>query len=136
MTTKRKPNRKSWITSQLRRLSLRWPPRGKALKEGRRELPRKIKKDGTPFKKPNFEYQCNACKEWFKSSDIQLDHIEPIVDPKADTVLSEEEFIGKFAIGLLCYEEGYQRLCEPCHDTKTRNENNIRFSVKKLDTSD
>jgi 5-methylcytosine-specific restriction endonuclease McrA len=133
---KKKPNRKSWITSQLRRLSLRWPPRGKVLKASRRELPRKIKKDGTPFKKPNYEYQCNVCKEWFRSSDTQLDHIEPVVDPKAETTLSEEEFIGKFAVGLLCYEENFQVICHPCHDEKTKNEQKERFSVKKLDTSD
>jgi len=130
---KRKPNRKSWMTSQLRRLSLRWPPRNKALKASRRELPRKIKLDGTPFKKPNYEYQCNICEEWFRNSEVVLDHIEPVVDPKGETNLTEEEFIGKFAIGLFCYEEGYQTLCAACHDTKTREENRIRKDVKKVD---
>jgi len=132
---KRKPNRKSWITSQLRRLSLRWPPRGKVLKASRRELPRKIKKDGTPFKKPNYEYQCNVCKGWFRSSDTQLDHIQPVIDVKSDK-FTEEEFYSTFVIGLFCYEDNFQVICHKCHDEKCKIEQKERFSVKKLDTSD
>lgn len=129
--SKQKPNRKSWVTSQLRRMSIRWPPRGRVLKASRRELPRKIKKDGTPYKKPNYEYQCNKCKGWFRSSDTVMDHIEPVVNPADTTIKTEEEFIGKFVVSLLCYEDGWQILCNPCHDVKTENENNLRKLVKK-----
>lgn len=123
-----KPNLKPWITSQLRRLSLRWPPRGRVLKAARKELPRKIKKDGTPYKRPNYEYQCAMCKDWFKSTKVVVDHIIPIVDPKNEKhkYLSTEEFIGKFAVGLFCYEDNLQVLCESCHDEKTEEEREIR----------
>ena len=129
--SKQKPNRKTWVTSQLRRLSMRWPPRGRASKVGRRELPRKIKKDGTLYKKPNFEYQCNKCTKWFKSSDTVMDHIIPVVRPESIVAKSEEEFIGKFAVSLLCYEDNWQRLCHKCHDKKTEQENKIRKITKK-----
>lgn len=117
----------------MRRLSLRWPPRGRAAKANRRELPRKVKKDGTLYKKPNFEYQCNMCKEWLMNKDIVLDHIDPVVDPNDENLnnMTEEEFIGKFAIGLLCYEENFQTLCNPCHDSKTDIENESRKITKK-----
>lgn len=130
---KQKPNRKSWVTSQLRRLTMRWPPRGRVSKASRRELPRKIKKDGTPYKKANYEYQCKSCKKWFRSSDTVMDHVIPVVDPKAESSLTEEEFIGKFVVSLLCYEDNWQVLCNPCHDKKTEKENKIRKSVKKVD---
>lgn len=128
---KQKPNRKSWVTSQLRRLSMRWPPRGRVLKASRRELPRKLKKDGTPYKKANYEYQCNKCKSWFRSSDTVMDHKIPVVSPTAITELTEEEFIGKFAVSLLSYEDNWQVLCNKCHDVKTEKENKLRKLVKK-----
>lgn len=126
-----KPNRRSWVVSQLRRLSIRWPPRGRVLKASRRELPRKIKKDGTPYKKANYEYQCNSCKNWFRSSDTVMDHIIPVVDPKDNTIKTEEEFFGKFVVSLLSYEDNWQVLCNSCHDEKTRHENEIRKNSKK-----
>lgn len=129
--SKQKPNRKSWVTSQLRRLSMRWPPRNRVLKASRRELPRKVKKDGTPYKKANYEYQCNICKDWFRSSDTVLDHKIPVVKPTDITEKTEEEFIGKFAVSLLCYEDGWQILCNPCHDKKSDGENKLRKLVKK-----
>lgn len=126
-----KPDRKKWIVSQLRRLSMKWPPRGRVLNAARRELPRKIKKDGTPYKRPNYEYQCNSCKNWFRSSDTVMDHINPVVDPTDTSIKSEEEFIGKFAVSLLSYEDNWQVLCNTCHDEKTKKENEVRKKSKK-----
>jgi 5-methylcytosine-specific restriction endonuclease McrA len=114
-------NRKSWLTSQLRRISLKWPPLSNVRKANRRELPRKVKKDGTLFAKPNFEYECNECKNWFPSGKIQVDHINPIMGIDSST-LSEKEFYGHFVFELFCYEDNLQLLCTSCHDKKTRNE--------------
>ena len=130
-----KPNRKKWLISQLRRLSMKWPPRNRVYKANRRELPRQIKKDGTPYKKAYFEHQCNSCKEWFRASNITMDHIEPVVDIEGYSHLSDEEFIGKFASSLFCYEENWQKLCTTCHDNKTKEENKKRKSTKKVDKS-
>ena len=108
---------------------MKWPPRNKAKNKNRREYYR-VKKDGTKYNKPNFEYQCNSCKNWFPDKDIQLDHIIPVVNPKDTNNYTEEEFIGKFAVSLLCYEDGWQNLCNPCHDAKTEKENKIRMESK------
>jgi len=121
----KKLNRKNWIVQRLRQLSLKWPPRNNVKKNNRREY-YKTKKDGTQYDKPNFEYQCNICKEWFPDSKVQLDHISPVVDPENATLYTEEEFIGKFAISLLCYEDNYQIAWINCHELKTRLENEKR----------
>lgn len=121
-----KPNRKTWVIQRLRRISLAWPPRNKVYKANRREIPRKIKKDGTPFAKPNFEHQCNICKEWFAAKFIVMDHIMPVVSVDSLDNLSEEEYIGKFAVSLLSYEDNWQKICFECHDIKTRQENELR----------
>lgn len=126
-----KPNRKSWVIQQLRRISMRWPPRNRVYKANRRELPRKIKKDGTPFAKPNFEHQCNNCENWFMAKDITMDHVQPVVDLEGMTDLPEAEYIGRFAIHLLCYEENWQKLCNKCHDAKTLEEDKIRDENNK-----
>jgi len=60
-----------------------------------------------------------------------MDHIIPVVNPAEIKAKTEEEFIGKFAVSLLCYEDNWQRLCNPCHDVKTINENKIRKIIKK-----
>lgn len=132
---KRKPNRKTWVISQLRRISMKWPPRNKVYRANRREI-ELFKKDGTPYKKKFYEHQCNICKEWFRAKDIQLDHINPVVDLSDHSGLSEEEYIGKFVVSLLSYEENWQKVCAQCHDIKTKNEQKIRKTVKKVDTPD
>jgi 5-methylcytosine-specific restriction endonuclease McrA len=121
----KKLNRKNWIVQRLRRMSLKWPPRNNVKKANRREY-YKTKKDGSKFSKPNFEYQCNICKKWLPDSQIQLDHINPVVDPEDSNLYTEEEFIGKFAISLLCYEDNYQIACINCHKMKTKKENKNR----------
>lgn len=125
----KKLNRKSWIVQRLRRLSMKWPPRNRAKNENRREY-YKTRKDGTKYSKPNFEYKCASCKKWFADKDIQLDHIVPVVDPEDGNKYTEEEFIGKFAVSLLCYEDGWQLQCIPCHTEKTLKENETRQKTK------
>lgn len=109
---------------------MKWPPRNDIKKSNRREY-YKTRVDGSKYSKPNFEYQCKSCKKWFADKDIQLDHVNPVVDPKDAAIYTEEEFIGKFAISLLCYEDGWQLLCEKCHTKKTEKENKIRQKTKK-----
>lgn len=118
------------MTQQLRRLSMKWPPRNRVKIAGRREYYR-IKADGTPYKSPNYEYPCSKCKGWFPDKHVQMDHVHPVVNPKDSNLYTEEEFIGKFAVSLLAYEDGWQVLCTKCHDEKTRKENEERLNSKK-----
>lgn len=124
----KKLNRKSWVVQRLRRLSMKWPPRNAVKKANRREY-YKTRKDGSKYAKPNFEYQCNMCKNWFADKDTCMDHIEPIIDIDQDKV-SEEEFYGIFVTGLFCDESNFQILCKKCHDLKTKSEQEERFKNK------
>lgn len=136
MTTKKPnqkkvPNLRRWLVPHLRRLSIKWPPRTKLYKAGRRELIL-YNKDGSESKRRVFEHQCNNCKEWFRAKNIHMDHILPVVDVE-EIAKTEEEFISKFIISLFCYEDNWQKLCTTCHDVKTREENKIRNLNKKID---
>lgn len=127
---KKVPKLRPWIIQQLRRLSMKWPARNNVNIRTRRELPRKTNKDGTLSKKPNYEHQCNICKQWFSSKEVQMDHINPVVDIDAIKGISDEEYIGKFAMSLFCGEDNFQKICINCHNTKTTQENLLR-KVKK-----
>lgn len=125
----KKLNRKSWVVQQLRRVSMKWPPRNEVKKKNRREY-YKIRKDGSRFAKPNFEYQCKSCEDWFPDKDTVMDHIVPVIDIKQDTV-EEIDFYGIFVTGLFCEKDNFQVLCNPCHDKKSAAEVIERNKHKK-----
>ena len=66
-------------------------------------------------KRQKWVYPCNACKKWFKGTEVQVDHIVPV---GALTCLDDlPEFVRR-----LTAEEGYQLLCKECHKMKTAEE--------------
>ncbi len=68
-----------------------------------------------------FERSWVQCKngKWRKTSDIALDHIEPVVDPYTGHV-SWDKHIDRLFHGAM------QLLCKPCHNLKSDLENQIR----------
>ena len=103
---------KSFVTSALRAASRRWPPKYKALKEA--FAGRKVNaKTG----KLAMHYTCAACKKLFVATDVQVDHIKPVVDPKKGFV-SWDSFIDR----MFCEIENLQVMCKPCHKIKTDQE--------------
>lgn len=102
----------AWIRSALRSKSLRWLPRGEALKLARR-----------PYKGPNklqkWEFQCALCSSWMKGKECQVDHY-----PKsAGSILSVAD-IGEFANNLFCEVDNLRVLCSDCHSLHTLAEKN------------
>lgn len=62
------------------------------------------------------EYQCNHCKQWFKRTDVEIDHII-----EAGSLSCYEDIVP--FIQRLTQEgiENYQILCKtPCHSNKTK----------------
>ena len=51
------------------------------------------------------------------SSDIQVDHIIPVVDPNKGF-----ETWDVFVERLYCDQDNLQAICKPCHDIKTKQE--------------
>jgi 5-methylcytosine-specific restriction endonuclease McrA len=63
-----------------------------------------------------WKVQCNNCKEHFKLTEVQVDHITP-----AGTLLSYED-LPRFVETLYCGEDNLQVLCSKCHRKKTNHE--------------
>lgn len=103
---------KSFVTSALRAASRRWPPKYKALKEA--FAGRKVNaKTG----KLAMHYTCAACKKLYVATDVQVDHIKPVVDPKKGFV-SWDIYINR----MFCEIENLQVLCKTDHKIKTDQE--------------
>ena len=94
----------------------RWPPKYEALK-----LAGVGKKENKRSGRQAEHYECASCNNHFIAKDVQVDHIEPVVDPK-------EGFVGweVYFDRLFCEAENLQVLCTPCHKVKTAEERKAR----------
>ena len=107
---------RSFVTSALRAASRRWPVKFKALKEafvGRTT--------NTKTGKLAMHYKCAGCNKHFVASDVQVDHVTPVVDP-VKGFLSWDIYVDN----LFCELENLQILCKPCHKEKTAEEKLMR----------
>lgn len=90
----------SFVRSNLRRAQ--WPPIYHAKKLAER-----------PYKGPNklqkYEYQCAECKNWFKGTEIQIDHCIPCGS------LNCYEDLHGFVERLYCETDKLRALCTSCH---------------------
>lgn len=113
--------KRSFVVSGLRRTASRWPPKYAVLKSafvGKKTNP-------SSGRICSF-YTCASCGLDFPTKEVQVDHIEPVVDPEVGFV-SWDEFISR----LFVEEEKLQVLCTTCHDKKTKKERKIRASKKR-----
>ena len=74
-------------------------------------------------------YTCANCAKLFTAKAIEIDHIEPVVDPKKGFT-TWDEYISR----LFCTVGNLQALCKPCHKQKTREEKCQRLKPKKTST--
>lgn len=107
---------RSFVTSALRAASRRWPPKYQALKAAFVG-----KKVNAKTGKMAMHYKCAECKKHFVAVDVQVDHIDPVVDPKKGFV-SWDVFIDRMFVEI----EKLQVLCKPCHKIKTDEEKQQR----------
>ncbi len=145
----RKFNKKNWIISQLRRLSIKYPPSIRARNRTKEEY-YILSKKGKQLKRVKFT--CEKCQKIdLKRTETELDHIIPCVSVNDYKELIEEikinnellnilkcdedEFKELFSLmifmaRLFVDEDGYQLLCQKCHKVKTKKENAIRRKSK------
>ena len=124
MTTTKSRNGGKWtqarfrafVVSALRAASRRWPVKYEVLKKAC--VGRQVNE---ATGKLALHYRCNSCQGLFTSSNVAVDHIDPVVATEAGFV-SWDEFIER----LFCEENGLQVLCKPCHTIKTANERKER----------
>lgn len=75
------------------------------------------------------KYKCNLCSGIFPRKEITLDHKNPVVQPEVGFV-DFDTYIERMFVD----EDGFQVLCNKCHDKKTAEERLIRkqsYSRKK-----
>lgn len=98
---------KNFIVQTLRRATYRWPY--KNLAKSAKRIERGL-------------YTCEGCGNAFGNSDIELDHIVPVIDLQ-NGFTTWDDFIKR----LFVKTEGFQVLCSKiCHANKTATENIIR----------
>lgn len=113
-TTEWTPARKkAFIISVLRSGTRRWPPKYETLNDAKT-----TKKINQKTKRLAQHYRCASCRGEFTATNIEVDHIEPIVDPKIGFV-DWNSFIER----LYCPASNLQALCKSCHKIKTKKEN-------------
>jgi hypothetical protein len=129
---KKKPpfNQEMSIRGANRRLFARSPIVQEKLAESRQEFPR-YKKDGSRAKKNWVKRQCEVCFQWTLSSKIAIDHIDPVVPPNGFPAHFDIwQRINMFLQRLWCDKSNLQRICDPCHDSKTYKEKIDRLTKK------
>lgn len=103
---------RSFIRSQLRRMSQRWPPIYQALHNAKRPVEEAdVAKWGKRIK---FVYQCEQCRGWFPRTHIEADHIIP-----CGSIQDIAKDAGPFILRMLCEEDGIRPLCHECHQKIT-----------------
>ena len=105
----------SFIKSALRSASQRWPPKYTSLNEAKQG-----KKINSKTGRLAEHYLCSECGGEFPAKDVQVDHIEPVIDPIIGFVTWDEVIRRMF-----CEKDGYQILCKPCHSIKTNAEKRL-----------
>jgi 5-methylcytosine-specific restriction endonuclease McrA len=95
-----------FIRNALRRKSMHWKPIAKAKLLARRSYI-------GDNKRQKYEYQCNICKNFYKGTQIYVDHIIPVGS------LTNSYDLPHFVETLFCETDNLQVLCKDCHDAKS-----------------
>jgi len=111
----------SFIKSALRSASKRWPPKYECIKDAK--VGKKINSKSGRIAE---HYRCNVCHGEFPQTDIQVDHIRPIIDPEVGFVSWDQVIRDMF-----CEKSGLQIVCKPCHKLKTHAERHTAKENKK-----
>lgn len=71
------------------------------------------------------KYKCASCGDLFGPKEVDLDHNDPVVDPKHGFT-TWDDYINR----LFCPAEGFSVLCHQCHENKTLVEDKMREHYK------
>lgn len=114
--------KKSFIVSTLRQGSRRWPPKYETLNEAKTE--KKVnKKTGRVAQ----HFRCAGCLQEYPAKEMQVDHIEPVVDPTTGFT-TWDSYIDR----MFCDKDNLQALCKNCHHEKTKLEKEMSNASKEI----
>jgi 5-methylcytosine-specific restriction endonuclease McrA len=83
-----------------------------------------LSKKGKQLRRVHFE--CANCHEKFSRKQINVDHIQPVVNPETGTT-TLDGYVARLFVPI----EARQVLCKPCHKAKSKIENRVRRMAKK-----
>ena len=106
----------AFAVSSLRAGFRRFPPKWEVIAEGK--MGKKVNKYTGRMAE---HYLCVSCGGLFIARDVQVDHIDPVVDPVVGF-----ESLDTFSERLHCPKPNMQLLCKPCHKDKTNRERKER----------
>lgn len=72
------------------------------------------------------QFSCAICGIKASRKGVQVDHVEPVIDPNTG-FKTYDEYIKRLFVNL----DKLQVLCKECHRVKSKGENAIRRKVKK-----
>lgn len=122
---KKKPyNKEQSIRSALRRAFSTSPIVREVMNLVRREIP-KFNDDGRQSKRNSIQYLCSECQTWTKSTEISVDHTEPVIETGVGFV-DWNTFINR----LFCSYDNLRVMCNSCHDKKTQSEVTAKFKIR------
>ena len=107
---------KGFITSTLRSGFRRWPSKYECLNAAKVGKKLNIKTNRLAE-----HYKCASCKGEFTNKDVEVDHINPVVDP-VEGFTTWDNFIKRLYVS----NKSLQVLCKKCHKIKTKEERKQR----------
>lgn len=111
---------KAFIISTLRGGMRRYPNKSKVIKKS--SVGKKINKESGRMAE---HFECKMCEGHFPRTQIQCDHIYPVVNPKVGFT-TWDDYIDR----MFCSEDDLQVLCKNCHTQKTKTEIAVRKKIK------
>lgn len=111
---------KGFITSVIRAGFRKWPGKYEALAAAK--IGKKVNKATGRLAE---HYKCNHCGLHYPVKDVQVDHTDPVVDPKQGFV-DWDVYIKRMYVS----KEALQVLCSACHTIKTNTERQSRCKKK------
>jgi 5-methylcytosine-specific restriction endonuclease McrA len=115
----------AFVVSVLRSGTRKYPPKYETLNEAKTE-----KKTNTKTGRIAQHYMCSGCAGEFPATQVQVDHIEPVVSPQTGFTTWDD-----FVRRLFCGKENLQVLCKTCHSLKSAEEKGERNRRKKSSTN-
>lgn len=111
----------SFVVSVLRSGTRKYPPKYETLNEAKTEKKTNIKTGRLAQ-----HYQCKACQGEFSAKDVQVDHIQDVVDPLVGFI-DWDTYIKR----MYCGKDNLQVLCVPCHSLKTQESKDLAKTQRK-----
>jgi len=111
----------SFVKGGLRGISRRWPPKYETLAEACTG-----KQTNLSTGRLAKHYKCAGCARDYPAKEVQVDHINPVIDPVEGFTTWDDVINNMF-----CEAENLQVLCTTCHKIKTAGERQRKSNASK-----